>query len=82
MNPDTTHKIVDYSSRAIVGAAVVAGVVAVMHGDKKAVMYAAVGGAIAGLVGQPISHYLAEAASGLTTKTTLTPVPAATTPKP
>jgi hypothetical protein len=73
MDPKTKHNIVDYGSRAVVSAAIVAGVVHFMHGDRHATMMAAVGGAIAGLASKPVSDYLSEALTNMQTVT----VPAA-----
>jgi hypothetical protein len=73
MEATTKHKVIDYTASAVVGAGVVAGVVAVMGGSREAIMYGALGGAIAGLVGKPIAGYIADSVSGLTTAT----VPAA-----
>ena len=68
MEASTKHKVIDYTASAVVGAGVVAGVVAVMGGSREAIMYGALGGAIAGLVGKPIAGYIADAATSMTSK--------------
>lgn len=73
MEPSTKHTVINYTASAVVGAGVVAGVVALMGGHREAIMYGALGGAIAGLVGKPIAGYIADAVTNMTTETVPAP---------
>jgi hypothetical protein len=73
MEPSTKHTVINYTASAVVGAGVVAGVVALMGGHREAIMYGALGGAIAGLVGKPIAGYIADSVTSMTTETVPAP---------
>jgi hypothetical protein len=53
--------IMVHAANAAVGAGVVAGVVTIMGGSRQAILFGALGGAIAGLVNQSIADYVTNA---------------------
>lgn len=61
-----SHTLVTYAVQAAVGAAIGAGVVGVaLGGSKEAYLWGAIGGALCGVVGRPVSDWAATKITGL-----------------